>query len=61
MKFLQISIFSKKPQNYLQWLEDPEKVMNHMNKYNLERLLDKGDGIVKISNFFPTWVAEGAL
>jgi len=51
----------KRPENYLGWIDDPDKVMNHMAKYNLTRLLDKGNGITKIKNFFPTWVAEGAL
>ena len=51
----------KNPKNYLNWLDDPDKVMNHIEKYNIDRLLDKGDGIVKIKNFLPTWVAEGAL
>ena len=51
----------KNPKNYLNWLDDPDKVMNHIKKYNIDRLLDKGDGIVKIKNFLPTWVAEGAL
>ena len=32
-----------------------------MEKYNLLKMLEKGDGIVKIKNFLPSWVAEGAL
>ena len=47
--------------SWLSWLEDPVKVMDWMDKYNLDTMLDKSQGIVKISNFFPTSVAEGIL
>lgn len=43
------------------WLNDPCKVMGWVGKHKLEKMLDKGGGLVKISNFFPNDVAEGIL
>jgi hypothetical protein len=53
--------YKKDPTNFQEWLEDPDKVLRHMEKYNLHKMIEKNDGIVKISNFLPTWVADGAL
>ena len=46
---------------YAKWVDDPDRVMTHIEKYDLEDLIEKGDGICKISNFLPSYVAEGAL
>ena len=43
------------------WINDPGKVMGCVAKYPLESMLDEGGGIVKISHFFPDFVAEGIL
>jgi hypothetical protein len=43
------------------WLNDPSKVMEWMDKYDLDKMLDENQGIVKISNFFPSAVADGIL
>jgi hypothetical protein len=43
------------------WINDPGKVMGCVAKYPLESMLDAGGGIVKISNFFPEFVADGIL
>ena len=32
-----------------------------MEKYTVPKMLEKNEGLVKIPNFFPTWVADGAL
>jgi hypothetical protein len=42
-------------------MDDPDRVMGHMEKYDLEDLIEKGNGITKIRNFLPDFVAEGAL
>ena len=43
------------------WINDPDKVMGWVCKHNLEKMLDKGGGLVKIPNFFPSFVADGIL
>jgi hypothetical protein len=51
----------KASKNMEVWINNPAKVMDWVGKYNLDKMLDKGGGLVKISNFFPEFVAEGIL
>lgn len=48
-------------QKFEAWINDPDKVMGWVCKYNLEKMLDKSGGLVKIHNFFPRFVADGIL
>ena len=45
----------------LSWLRDAKSVREWASALNLETLLAKTDGIVSIPDFFPDFVAEGAL
>ncbi|KAI7835681.1 hypothetical protein COHA_010420 [Chlorella ohadii] len=45
----------------LNWLNSYNKVSKWMAQYDLNALVDAGGGIVKVSNFLPPFVAEGAL
>lgn len=47
--------------NFEAWVNDVEAVSTWMEKYDLEAMLKKGLGIVKIEDFLPPFVAEGAL
>jgi hypothetical protein len=35
------------------WVNDPDKVMGWMKKYNLRNMIKANGGLVKISNFLP--------
>lgn len=54
-------VHKKKPLTYTQWMSSYEAVRTWMDKYDLIKLLEKGEGIVKISNFLPPAVADGML
>ena len=43
------------------WLNSYPQVSQHLAKWNLDELLDQGNGIAKISNFLPEIVAEEIL
>eukprot|EP00238_Polyblepharides_amylifera_P011596 CAMPEP_0196580980 /NCGR_PEP_ID=MMETSP1081-20130531/31818_1 /TAXON_ID=36882 /ORGANISM="Pyramimonas amylifera, Strain CCMP720" /LENGTH=348 /DNA_ID=CAMNT_0041901043 /DNA_START=76 /DNA_END=1122 /DNA_ORIENTATION=+ len=43
------------------WLRSEEKVTAWLNQYNFKELLQQGQGIVHIQNFFPESVAESIL
>jgi hypothetical protein len=45
----------------LRWLNDYEKVSKCLQKWDLEQLIEDNNGIYKIKNFFPPFVAEEAL
>lgn len=43
------------------WLSDLPNIDAYLAKYDLVSLLNNGDGLVKISNFLPTPVADHLL
>ncbi|KAL4546160.1 hypothetical protein Ndes2526B_g05255 [Nannochloris sp. 'desiccata'] len=45
----------------LRWLDDYQKVSKWLSKWDLEHLIEENNGIYKIKNFFPPFVAEEAL
>jgi hypothetical protein len=45
----------------LRWLDDYSKVSKWLSKYDLEQLIEEHNGIYKIKNFFPPFVADEAL
>ena len=46
---------------FKKWINDYEAASSWLEKYDLEKLLIEGDGICKITNFLPAFVAEGIL
>eukprot|EP00890_Picochlorum_soloecismus_P001335 jgi/Picsp_1/2201/NSC_05665-R1_prolyl 4-hydroxylase alpha subunit len=43
------------------WLNSYRKVSQHLEKWSLDEVVDRGNGIAKISNFLPEIVAEEIL
>lgn len=51
----------KREMHFTDWLSSYDAVSGWMRQYDLVKLLEKGKGIVKISNFLPPFVADGVL
>ena len=48
-------------QSFVSWANSYKTVSKWFARYNLEELLDGNDGLVQLTGFLPTSVAEGAL
>ncbi|KAK3238521.1 hypothetical protein CYMTET_51474 [Cymbomonas tetramitiformis] len=46
---------------YEEWIESNEKINMWLGQYDIVTLLNENNGLVKIENFLPDFVAEGAL
>ncbi|DBA99894.1 TPA: hypothetical protein ACH3X1_013780 [Trebouxia sp. C0004] len=46
---------------FLSWTDSYKKVSKWFARYNLEEQLDQNDGLVQVTDFLPTSIAEGAL
>lgn len=47
--------------SFLSWANSFKKVSKWLGQYDLEQLLDDNAGIVQLTEFLPSKVAEGAL
>lgn len=46
---------------FLSWTDSYKKVSKWFARYDLEEQLDQNDGLVQLTDFLPTNIAEGAL
>ena len=46
---------------FLSWTDSYKKVSKWFARYDLEEQLDQNDGLVELTDFLPTNIAEGAL